>query len=307
LHVFIDFHGSDKIDKPNLRSLVRDYMQGMGWDRQPYLAYLHRDSLHTHLHIVSSRIRQNDPPIPCSLSNVFKSYAVSRLLEKQYGLHQAGIRVPEEEWRELHPVQTLEKGITSQRATMNAILDFVVPHYNYSNLDELNAVLQLYRIRASTGEPGGTIRQAGGLVYYPLTEDGRLSRPYIKASHLHQRPTLQKLAAQFEINRALRQQQEERVTTAVDWLLYDSRLDLDAFKEALGGERISLVVDGEADRQRVWYVDHKDRVVHSGGSLGHRYNSAGLLERLVPQEVYQQELKQRLALQPRRGQRISNE
>jgi hypothetical protein len=188
---------------------------------------------------------------------------------------------------------------------MNAILDFVIPDYNYSNLDELNAVLQLYRVRASTGEPGGTIRQAGGLVYYPLTEDGRLSKPYIKASHLHQRPTLQKLEAQFEINLGLRQQQEERVTMAVDWVLYESRLDLDAFKEALGSERISLVVDGEGDKQKVWYVDHKDRVVHSGESLGQPYSASGLLERLNPKEVYHQQLKERLALQPRRGQRIS--
>src|ERR1700722_13741389 len=48
LHIFIDFHESDKIDKPNLRSLVRDYMGGMGWERQPWLAYLHRDTLYTH-------------------------------------------------------------------------------------------------------------------------------------------------------------------------------------------------------------------------------------------------------------------
>jgi hypothetical protein len=307
LHVFVAFHESDKIDKPNLRSLARDYMQGMGWERQPWLAYLHRDSLYTHLHIVSSRIRWNEPPIPFSLSNVFKSYAVSRQLEKQYGLYQAGIRIPDEEWRELHPVQALEKGTTSQRATMNAIMDFVIPNYNYTNLEELNAVLELYRVRASTGEPGGTIRQAGGLVYYPLTEDGRLSKPYIKASHLQQRPTLQKLAAQFEINRGLRQQQEERVTTAVDWVLYDSCLDLDAFKEALGNERISLVMDGETNRQKVWYVDHKDRVVHSGESLGQRYSASGLLERLVPKEVYHQELNERLALHPRRGQRISGD
>jgi hypothetical protein len=304
LHIFIDFHESDKkIDKPNLQRLVRDYMQGMGWERQPYLAYLHHDTLHTHLHIVSSRIRWDEPPIPFSLSNVFKSYEVSRQLEKQYGLHQAGVRVPDEEWRELHPVQMLEKGTTSQRATMNAILDFVIPQYNYTNMDDLNAVLNLYRVRASTGDPGGTIRQSGGLVYYPLTEDGKLSRPYIKASRLHQRPTLRKLEAQFEINRGLRQQQEERVTTAIDWVLYDSRLDLDAFKEALSGERISLVLDDK----KVWYVDHKDRVVHSGESLGHRYDGGGLFERLVPKEIYHQQVKEKLALQTRRGQRISGD
>ncbi len=307
LHIFIDFHGSDKIDKPNLRSLVRDYMEGMGWERQPWLAYLHHDSLYTHLHIVSSRIRWDEAPISISMSNIFKTHQVSRQLEKQYGLYQAGTRIPDDEWRELHPVQALERGTTSQRATMNAILNFVIPHYNYTNLEELNALLTLYRVRANTGEPGGNIRQVGGLVYYPLTDDGKLSGPYIKASHLEQRPTLKKLTAQFEINRELRQQQEERVTTAIDWALYDSRLDLEAFKEALGNERISLVMDGDGGKQKAWYVDHQARVAYSGDSLGRSYDAAGLFERLVPKEVYQQELKERLALQPRRGQRISGD
>jgi len=303
LHIFIAFHESDKIDKDNMRSLVRDYMEGMGWERQPYLPYLHHDSLYTHLHIVSSRIRWDEPPIHLFLSNVLRSSEVSRRLEKQYGLHQAGIRVPDEEWRELHPVQALEKGTTSLRPTMNAIMDFVIPHYNYTDLEELNAVLKLYRVQANTGAPGGNIRQVGGLVYYPLTEDGRLSKPYIKASLLRQRPTLKKLDSQFSINRELRQQQEERVTTAVDWVLYDSRLDLDAFKEALGNERISIVLDDK----KVWYVDHKARVVHSGESLGHRYDGGGLFERLIPKEVYHQQLKEKLALEPRRGQRISGD
>jgi hypothetical protein len=303
LHIFIDFHESDKIDKDGMRSLVRDYMEGMGWDRQPYLAYVHHDTLHTHLHIVSSRIRWDEPPISISMSNIFKTHKVSRQLEKQYGLYQAGTRIPDEEWRELHPVRALEKGTTSLRATMNAILDFVVPHYNYTNLEEFNAVLTLYRVQANTGAPGGNIRHVGGLVYYPLTEDGKLSGPYIKASHLEQRPTLKKLTAQFEINRGLRQQQEERVTTAVDWVLYDSRLDLDAFKEALGNERISIVLDDK----KVWYVDHKARVVHSGESLGHRYDGGGLFERLIPKEIYHQQLKEKLALEPRRGQRISGD
>jgi len=303
LHIFIDFHESDKIEKAEMRSLVRDYMRAMGWERQPYLAYLHQDALHMHLHIVSSRIRWDEAPISLSMSNRFKSYEVSRHLEKRYGLYQAGIRVPDEEWKELHPVQALVKGTTSQLATMNAIMDVVIPHYNYTNLDELNAILQLYRVRASKGEPGGVIRRNGGLVYYPLTEDGRLSRPYIKASRLQQRPTLRKLEVQFEINRELRLKQEERVTTAVDWVLYDTRLDLDAFKEALGNERISLV----GDNHQVWYVDHKARIVHSGESLGQRYDASGLFDRLVPKEVYQQELQERLALQPRRGQRISGD
>jgi hypothetical protein len=303
LHIFIAFHESDKIGTDDMRALVRDYMKGMDWDRQPYLAYLHRDALYKHLHVVSSRIRWDESPIYMYRTNVFKSYEVSRQLEKQYGLYQAGIRVPDEEWRELHPVQTLEKGTTSLHPTMNAIMDLVIPHYNYTNLEELNAVLRLYRVRASTGQPGGLIQQARGLVYYPLAEDGHSTKPYVKASDLLQRPTLQKLEAQFEINRQLRQQQEERVTTVVDWVLYDSRLDLDAFKAALGNERISLVLENK----KIWYVDHKDRIVHSGDSLGHRYHSAGLLERLVPREVYHQELKERLALQPRRGQRISGD
>jgi hypothetical protein len=300
LHIFISFHETDKIDKDIMRKLSQDYMEGMGWHKQPYLVYLHHDALYTHLHIVSSRIRRDDLPIYMYRSNVLKSYEVSRRLEKEYGLYQAGVRIPDEEWANLHPAQTLEKGVTSLRPTMNAILALVIPQYNYTTLEELNAVLGLYRIRANPGENRGVI-------YVPLTADGEEIRPYIKASALRQRPTLKVLETKFAANREIRQRQEERVTTAVDWVLLNNPLDLANFKEALANERISVVLERKADQPKIWYVDHQSRSVHTGESLGPRYSTEGLLKRLVPEEVYQQHLKERLALEPRRGQRISGD
>jgi hypothetical protein len=307
LHIFISFHETDKIDKDTMRKLARDYMEGMGWDKQPYLVYLHHDALYTHLHIVSSRIRRNDLPIYMYRSNVLKSYELSRQLEKRYGLFQAGVRIPDEEWANLHPVQTLEKGVTSLRPTMNAVLESVIPQYNYTTLEEFNALLGLYRMRASLGEENGSIRNARGLLYVPLTEDGKETRPYVKASFLRQQPTLKVLEARFAVNRELRKQLEERVTTAIDWVLLNNPLDLANFKEALANERISVVLERKADQPKIWYVDHQSRSVHTGESLGPRYSAEGLLKRLVPEEVYQQHLKERLALEPRRGQRISGD
>ena len=291
-----------------MRRLAQDYMEGMGWHKQPYLVYLHHDAKYTHLHIVSSRIRRDDTPIYMFRTHVLKSYReVSRQLEKRYGLYQAGVRIPDKEWAILHPPQIVEMGVTSLRPTMNAVLDLVIPHYNYTNLEELNAALSLYRIRASTGQENGRIRKSRGLVYIPLTETGEPTRPYVKASVLRQRTNLNVLLARFAVNREVRQRQEERVTTAIDWVLLNNSMDLATFKETLANERISIVQETKVDKPKLWYIDHQSMTVYSGESLGVRYNAPGLQERLIPAEVYQQQQKERLAQEPRRSQRISGE
>jgi hypothetical protein len=306
LHIFIAFHQTDNIDKEKMRDVSQEYMEGMGWGKQPYLVYLHRDALHTHLHVVSSRIRKDDPPIYMYRTNVLKSYELSRQLEKRHGLYQAGQRIPDKEWASLHPPRTVEMGVTPLRPTMNAVLDLVIPHYNYTNLEELNAVLGLYRIRASMGQRDGLIRQSGGLIYNPLAENGKPMETYVKASALHKRPTLKVIEARFTANRLQRSRQEERVTAAIDWALFGETPDLPAFREQLTAKGISLVLD-DTDRQRprLWFVDHQTRAVYDSESLGTSYTAKAILDRLVPEAIYQQRLQERLTQEPRQGQRIS--
>src|SRR5665213_1519250 len=56
LHVSLNFAVSEILDKVTLQQIADDYMEGLGFGKQPYLVYQHYDAGHPHLHIVTTNI-----------------------------------------------------------------------------------------------------------------------------------------------------------------------------------------------------------------------------------------------------------
>jgi hypothetical protein len=174
---------------------------------------------------------------------------------------------------------------------MNRVLERVVPSYAYTSLDELNAVLGLYHMRASRGPEGSACHANGGLVYKPLKENGRDADASIAASVFPSQPTLKKLEERFAENAGKREAFCDRVRTAVDWCLIGTPLSLGAFKEAMGYEGVDVVYrqDPQGVLQNVWFVDHRSQAVFEGAALGEKYSAEGLGRRCIPEEQYRQQ------------------
>ena len=57
LHAFLGFHLADKLSNHTTAAISRDFVQGTEFADQPWIAYRHYDSLHAHVHIVSTTIK----------------------------------------------------------------------------------------------------------------------------------------------------------------------------------------------------------------------------------------------------------
>src|SRR5438552_1899376 len=55
-HISVNFSPEEKISDEKMRMLAKRYMEGIGFERQPYLVYRHYDSGHPHFHIVTTNI-----------------------------------------------------------------------------------------------------------------------------------------------------------------------------------------------------------------------------------------------------------
>jgi hypothetical protein len=295
LHTIVSFHTDDHPEKEKLRQLIREYMEGMGWARQPYVAYLHQDTQHLHVHIVSSRICWDGPRIDPSRRVTLKSFELSRRLEDEHGLFQAGRRMPDQEWAEQHPLQVVQLGVTPLRPAINAVLDHVIPHYNYTSLEELNAVLGLYKVKAIVVHDERRTRQHQGIVYAPLDENGVKEHAYLTARVLRQKATLKVLEARFEANRPLREMTRARVITSIDWAMAGKAPSVGEFKSFLEKRQIQVVLRDD----QIYYVDQQSQAVLSGTSLGERYSATSILQRCQPENVEQQRLKEQLTEKPR--------
>lgn len=64
LHISLNFHSSEKLSNEQMEVMAKHYMQKIGFDHQPYLAYRHYDTTHPHVHIVTTPIRPNGDRIP---------------------------------------------------------------------------------------------------------------------------------------------------------------------------------------------------------------------------------------------------
>src|SRR5258708_28217052 len=303
LHIFLTFHRSNVVDNDKLRMIGRDYMQEMGLHKQPFLIYRHIDTQNPHVHIVTTKIRNDGTPLNLKLHDYYKSNDIALKLEEKYDLVPPGIRLSKEEGR--YPLQKVVYGVTPLRTTMETILSSVIPTYSYTTIAELNAILRPYNLRAYTGKTDSGRQKHKGLVYLVLDETGNRGLSYLKASVLYNKPTLKKLEKRFVENQPLREPHRQHLTTAIDWAFYKKSLSFEAFKKALAKEKISVVLqkDPRGSFQDIWYVDHRHKSVFDGSTLGSRYNAGDISRRCVSETTYQEQQlqteKQQLRVRPR--------
>lgn len=287
LHIFLRFNRGDALSSANMLKVTQDYMEGMGLGRQPWLAYRHNDTLHSHVHVVSTKIQSNGQRIRITPGVLEFSRKLTHELERRYGLDQGD---EEATMRAQHRyLQKVEYSKVSVYPAIKIVLDTIVPTYRYTNLEELNAVLGLFNVKASRGLPESRTHQHRGLLYYPLLPDGREGPAFIKASAFPARPTLDRLEQRFAENIQLRAEHTRRLTSTIDYALAGSQLSFLAFRQEMARQGVNIVTPREDSGQQIWYVDQRTKAVFEGAALGERYTGAAVRQRCMPEETYQRQ------------------
>lgn len=291
IHNSVNFGAEEKISIEQMKELAKRYMEGLGFGEQPYLAYRHTDSAHDHFHIVSTYIQADGSKIDIDKALLYRSHALCRKLEQEYSLqprHRAG-REEEEKFKVDHAERVVYGEKPLQRA-INDVLHTVVEHYKYTNLAELNAVLQVYGVKADRGRESSRVYQNRGLLYHAVDEEGKQVGKSIKASDFLLKPTLDMLEGKFALYSSQREEWQQRMTTAIDWTLAGQAPDWQGFKDNLESEGINVVVQTDKEgRGSVFFVDHEEKCVFAGESLGRDYGLHVLRERCIPEREAMEE------------------
>ncbi|NNU34413.1 relaxase/mobilization nuclease domain-containing protein [Mucilaginibacter sp. S1162] len=89
LHVSLNFAVSENLEVNTLQQIADDYMEGLGFGKQPYLVYQHFDAGHPHLHVVTTNIEPDGRRISFHLLANRTSEAARKQVELTYGLVKA--------------------------------------------------------------------------------------------------------------------------------------------------------------------------------------------------------------------------
>jgi hypothetical protein len=278
LHISLNFDPSEKLSSDTLVQIAQNYMQGIGFDKQPYLVYQHFDSGHPHLHIVSTNVQFDGERI--SLHNLGRD--LSERARKQIEIDFCLVRAEgrkKEVGDHLSPGTRVINGTMETKKAMARVLQKVLKTYLYTSIPELNAVLKPYNVVADRGTTESRIFQTGGLVYRVLDGKGEKVGTPVKASAFSFKPTLSFLEEQFKKNASVRIPHAQRLRTRIDFALSKKRDKL-FFQKALEKEGIMVLWrENKEYTYGVTYIDHHTKSVFNGSDLGKNYSAQKILER----------------------------
>lgn len=280
VHISLNFDPSENHSKEKLAEIADNYMEKLGFGRQPYLVYQHHDAGHPHCNIVTNNIQRDGKRIDLHLLGIRKSEPARKEIEEMFGLIKAEGRKQKEQFS-LNPIDVgrVQYGKAESRKAINSVLNKVLFEYKYSSLAELNAVLNLYNVHADRGSEDSRVFKNNGLLYKILDQNLKPIGVPIKASEFYSRPTLKFLEEKFTINATKKQYCKSHVKNALRQAFFDKRItSLERLSERLKDEAIHTILrkSSEGKLYGITFIDFKTQSVVNGSSLGKEFSAKGI-------------------------------
>ncbi len=283
VHISLNFHASEsQFQAEKLLAIAENYMEKIGFGKQPYLVYRHDDAAHPHIHIVSVKVRADGSRIDMNNIGRNQSEQARKSIENAFGLVRA-----EEQKKQVYKLEAIGArralyGKLETKRSIQNVLDHVIGQYKYTSLPELNAVLQQYNVVAERGSENSRVFQHKGLLYRVLDADGKSVGVPIKASAFYSKPTLKNLEAKFKKNEVTRMSHKARLKNAIELaLLRKNGHTISQLSKALEKNGIIAVLrkNKEGLIYGITYVDHQTKCVFNGSALGKQYSAKAIAER----------------------------
>mgnify|MGYP000021537610 FL=1 len=150
-HVSLDPSPEDKLTDEQLRKIACEYMERMGYGKQPYIVFKHKNISREHLHIVSLRVDEQGRKLPHDFE-ARRSMEILRDLERKYGLHPSVKGEEQADKVGLHRVNYREGNVKQQ---ISSVVRSCLRNYKCSSYGEFCTLLELFNV--SVEERTGTI------------------------------------------------------------------------------------------------------------------------------------------------------
>ena len=172
-HCSLNPHPDEKLSDETLTQIAKEYMEELGYGKQPYIVFKHNDIAREHIHIVSLRVDGEGRKINDKFEKR-RSKKITDALEKRFDLIPSS-KVADKAVEETPQIDTTQGNIKEQVASA---LRMVLKHYRFCSLGELNAILSAYNLTVEEIKTEFRGKKYDGLVYVPTDDKGdKVSSP----------------------------------------------------------------------------------------------------------------------------------
>ncbi len=196
-HISLNLPHGEHLDDATFYKISGEYMDNMGYGKQPYVVVRHNDTKHEHVHIVTTNVNEDGKVI-----GIFNSYrrniATHQYLEKKYGLSLSP-STKQERQLPIYRLPELQFGMDAEKGTkyyLQDVLNGINQKYKVRSFEELTKLVKPYHIELKT-----TKNEAGRIgVAYGLNNQKDYRTRFINGSSVHRGLSGPKLQKVFDIH-----------------------------------------------------------------------------------------------------------
>ena len=177
-HCSLNPHPDEKLSDEILAQIAKEYMEALGYGKQPYIVFKHSDIAREHIHIVSLRVDSKGRKINDRFEKR-RSKQITDALERKYNLIPSS-KVSEQAAET--PKVDIDRGNIKEQVA--SVLRMVLKHYRFCSLGEFNAILSAYNLAVEEVKMEFRGKKYDGLVYVPTDEKGNKAGTPIHASDI---------------------------------------------------------------------------------------------------------------------------
>ncbi|MCH7410563.1 relaxase/mobilization nuclease domain-containing protein [Belliella sp. DSM 111904] len=288
LHISLNFSNKDQLDDGLLRFIAKDYMDRIGFGKQPYLVYRHDDAGHPHIHIVSTIIDQNGKRLQTHNLGKGASEKARKEMEESLGLVKA--QRQQKDYLIYKPLEKAQYGKAETKAMIENIVTGVMRSYHFESFSAFKAALAQFNVSALKLNASGKKFNGNGLVYFITNQQGKSLSVPIKSSSFFNKPTYAKILKKASFNKdkvdigkvKAKEDLIQRIIEAQNSACSkgSEKEKLDLFLENLKrkGIYLHLVFNNDGRIYGCTYVDNLQRRVFRGSDLGKAFGENGIIK-----------------------------
>ena len=269
-HCSLNPHPDEKLSDETLMQIAKEYMEALGYGKQPYIVFKHNDIAREHIHIVSLRVDSRGQKINDRFEKR-RSKQITDALERKFGLIPSS-KVTDKAMKETPKIDTTRGNIKEQVAST---LRMVLKHYKFCSLGELNAILSRYHLAVEEVKMEFRGKKYDGLVYVPTNDKGgKISTP-INASDIGR--GVGYIAIQNRIQKS-KQTIKPLIPTVRNKMLQAMRTSPQTEKDLRSrleeqGLRVAIRKNDNGRVYGITFIDDERGVAFNGSRLGKGYSA----------------------------------
>ena len=267
-HCSLNPHPDEKLSDERLTQIAKEYMEALGYGKQPYIVFKHNDIAREHIHIVSLRIDGEGKKINDKFEKR-RSKKITDALERKFGLIPSS-KVTDKAMKETPKIDTNKGNIKEQVAN---VVRMVLKHYCFCSLGELNAVLRKYNLATEEVKTEFRGKKYDGLVYVPTDDKGgKISTP-INASDIGRGVGYTAVQNRIQKSKLVVKPLVPAIRDKVLQTMRTSPRTEEELRQRLEEQGLRVVIrKNESERiYGITFIDDKEGIALNGSRLGKGY------------------------------------